>query len=91
VASAPVSGNNGFNTLVAAKGTPADEYIDYVSKVVSITHQTLLDMVTLLLVGNLPYGSNTILFSAGFSFNLHTLWKIWIDYNQNGTLKLLKK
>jgi hypothetical protein len=38
-------------------------------------------------VGNLPYGSNTILFSAGFSGTLTEYWKIWIDYNQNGTFE----
>jgi hypothetical protein len=39
-------------------------------------------------VGNLPYGSNTILFSAGFSGTAYTeYWKIWIDYNQNGTFE----
>jgi hypothetical protein len=39
------------------------------------------------LVGNLPYGSNTILFS-GFSGTAYTeYWKIWIDYNQNGTFE----
>jgi hypothetical protein len=35
------------------------------------------------LTGNVPYGSNTILFSAGFSGSAYTeYWKIWIDYNK---------
>lgn len=35
---------------------------------------------------NLPYGSNTIQISAGFRSSSYTeYWKIWIDYNQNGT------
>jgi hypothetical protein len=38
-------------------------------------------------VGNLPYGSNTLI-SAGFSGTAYTeYWKIWIDYNQNGTFE----
>jgi len=40
------------------------------------------------LTGNLPYGSNTIIFSAGFSASAYTeYWKVWIDYNQNGTFE----
>jgi hypothetical protein len=34
------------------------------------------------LTGNVPYGSNTILFSAGFSGSHTEYWKIWIDYNK---------
>jgi hypothetical protein len=84
------------NTLVycTSKGTPADEYIDYVS-IGGINNTTAGNAGYgnfTNLVGNLPYGSNTILFSAGFSGTAYTeYWKIWIDYNQNGTLKLLKK
>ncbi|CAM3355035.1 M4 family metallopeptidase [Aequorivita lipolytica] len=38
------------------------------------------------LSANLPYGSNTIQISAGFaSSSYREYWKIWIDYNQNGT------
>jgi hypothetical protein len=44
------------------------------------------------LTGNVPYGSNTILFSAGFSGSAYTeYWKIWIDYIKNGVLKQLSK
>lgn len=36
--------------------------------------------------GNLNYGSNTIIVSAGFSSSSYTeFWKVWIDFNQNGT------
>lgn len=38
------------------------------------------------LSANLPYGSNSIQFSAGFSSGSYReYWRIWIDYNQNGT------
>jgi len=37
---------------------------------------------------NVPYGSNTINISAGFASSSYTeYWKIWIDYNQNGTFE----
>lgn len=38
------------------------------------------------LSANVSYGSNTIQFSAGFAGSSYKeYWKIWIDYNQNGT------
>jgi|AntDeeMinimDraft_5_1070356.scaffolds.fasta_scaffold01987_2 Zn-dependent metalloprotease/chitodextrinase len=38
------------------------------------------------LTANLPYGSNTIYLSAGFANSSYTeYWKVWIDYNQDGT------
>lgn len=38
------------------------------------------------LSANLPYGSNTITLSGGFSGSLYTeYWSVWIDYNQDGT------
>jgi hypothetical protein len=60
------------NTLVycTSKGNSvADEYIDYVS-IGGINNTTAGNAGYgnfTSLVGNLPYGSNTILFSAGFS------------------------
>ena len=40
------------------------------------------------LVGGLPYGSNTIVVSAGFSSTTYTeSWRVWIDFNQNGTFE----
>lgn len=39
-------------------------------------------------VGNLSYGENTIQFSAGFASSSYTeYWKIWVDYNKNGTFE----
>lgn len=38
--------------------------------------------------GNLTYGNNTIIVSAGFSSSSYTeFWKVWIDFNQNGTFE----
>ncbi|PKH51994.1 hypothetical protein CXF68_15425 [Tenacibaculum sp. Bg11-29] len=35
--------------------------------------------------GNLSYGNNTIIVSAGFSSSSYTeFWKVWIDFNKNG-------
>ncbi len=64
------------------------EYIDYVaiggiSNVTSanggygdFTSQT----------GTLSYGTNSIIFSAGFSSSSYTeYWKVWVDFDQNGT------
>ncbi|CAM1365222.1 Por secretion system C-terminal sorting domain-containing protein [Tenacibaculum sediminilitoris] len=40
------------------------------------------------LTGNLPYGNNTIVVSAGFSSSSYTeYWKVWIDFNKNGTFE----
>jgi hypothetical protein len=57
------------NTLVYSKGNSvADEYIDYVSGGINNTTAGNAGYGNFTnLVGNLPYGSNTILFSAGFS------------------------
>ncbi len=39
-------------------------------------------------VGNLPYGTNTIVLSVGFSSSSYTEnWSVWIDFNQNGTFE----
>jgi bacillolysin len=68
----------------------ADEYIDYVS-IGGISNTTGANGGYgnfTNLVANLPYGSNTILFSAGFTGSAYTeYWKVWIDYNQNGTFE----
>ena len=38
------------------------------------------------MTANLPYGSNTINISAGFSGSSYReYWRIWIDFDQNGT------
>ncbi|MFD0977174.1 M4 family metallopeptidase [Salinimicrobium gaetbulicola] len=40
------------------------------------------------LSASLPYGSNTIYISTGFASSSYTeYWKIWIDYNKNGTFE----
>ncbi|TYP98798.1 putative secreted protein (Por secretion system target) [Tenacibaculum adriaticum] len=40
------------------------------------------------LTGNLTYGNNNIIVSAGFSSSSYTeFWKVWIDFNQNGTFE----
>ncbi len=44
------------------------------------------------LVGNLPYGSNTIVLSIGFvsaSYTEH--WGVWIDFNKNGVFESSEK
>jgi Zn-dependent metalloprotease/chitodextrinase len=75
----------------ASKGNSvADEYIDYVSiggiSNTSGANAGYGNFTNLL--GNLPYGSNTIVFSAGFRATAYTeYWKIWIDYNQNGVFE----
>ncbi|HHC79753.1 MAG TPA: T9SS type A sorting domain-containing protein [Flavobacteriia bacterium] len=40
------------------------------------------------LSGGLPYGSNTIVVSAGFSSSSYTEnWRVWIDFNKNGVFE----
>jgi bacillolysin len=40
------------------------------------------------LTGNLPYGSNTIILSAAFASTAYTeYWRVWIDFNKNGTFE----
>lgn len=40
------------------------------------------------LTGSLGYGNNTIIVSAAFSGASYTeFWKVWIDFNQNGTFE----
>ena len=82
-------------TYCASKGTSVVyEYIDYVSiggianttvangGYGNFTNQT----------GNLPYGSNTIVLSAGYkSAKYKEYWGVWIDFNQNGTFENSEK
>ncbi|WP_248574874.1 GEVED domain-containing protein [Flavobacterium sp. H122] len=82
-------------TYCASKGNSvADEYIDYVA-LGGITNTTganagYADFTNL--VGNVPYGSNTITFSAGFTGSAYSeYWSVWIDYNQNGTFESTEK
>ncbi len=78
-------------TYCNSKGnSAADEYIDYVA-IGGIANTTAGnsgygDFTQL--TGNLPYGSNTIVFSAGFSGSAYTeFWKVWIDFNKNGVFE----
>ncbi|NRS87988.1 Zn-dependent metalloprotease [Flavobacterium sp. 7E] len=78
-------------TYCTSKGNSAtDEYIDYVSigGIANTTGANAGYGNFTSQVGNLPYGSNTIIFSAGFSGSSYTeYWKVWIDYNQNGSFE----
>ncbi|MFK7048511.1 MULTISPECIES: M4 family metallopeptidase [Flavobacterium] len=85
------------STLVycASKGSSqADEWIDYVA-LNGMTNATAANAG----YGNftskvapLPYGSNTITFSAGFAGIAYTeYWSVWVDYNKNGTFESTEK
>jgi hypothetical protein len=78
-------------TYCASKGkSVADEYIDYVAigGIANTTGANAGYGNFTNLVGNLPYGSNTITFSAGFTSTAYSeYWSVWIDYNQNGTFE----
>jgi len=64
------------------------EYIDYIA-IGGISNTTgsnggYADFTSQ--TGNLSYGTNTIIVSAGFASSAYTeYWKVWIDFNQNGT------
>ena len=89
VASVTTSGTT--VTYCVSKGSNAtSEYIDYVSLggIANTTGANAGYGNFTALTGNVPYGSNTILFSAGFSGSAYTeYWKIWIDYNKNGVFE----
>lgn len=93
--------NSGFSNIVnvttlstsvsycTSKGNNSSyEWIDYV-KLNNMTKSSGNDggyKDNTNLSANLPYGSNTIQISAGFSgTSYNEYWKIWIDYNKNGT------
>ncbi|TRX32042.1 T9SS type A sorting domain-containing protein [Flavobacterium sp. ZT3R18] len=78
-------------TYCTSKGNSvADEFIDYVA-IGGIANTTAGnagygDFTSL--TGNLPYGSNTIVISTGFSGAAYTeYWSVWIDFNKNGTFE----
>ena len=78
-------------TYCTSKGNSvADEYIDYVA-IGGIANTTAGNAGYgnfTSLTGNLPYGSNTIILSAGFSGSAYTeYWRVWIDFNKNGTFE----
>jgi hypothetical protein len=82
-------------TYCASKGNSvADEYIDYVAigGIANTTGANAGYANFTNLVGNVPYGSNTITFSAGFTGTAYSeYWSVWIDYNQNGTFESTEK
>jgi bacillolysin len=78
-------------TYCTSKGNNvADEFIDYVG-IGGIANTTGAnagygDFTSS--TGNLPYGSNTIILSTGFSGSAYTeYWSVWIDFNKNGTFE----
>lgn len=82
-------------TYCASKGNSVvDEYIDYVA-LNGMTNTTGANAGYgnfTSLVANLPYGANTIVFSAGFTGSAYTeYWSVWIDYNKNGTFETTEK
>ncbi len=82
-------------TYCTSKGnTVTDEYIDYVG-IGGIANTTAANAGYgnfTNLTGNVPYGSNTISYSAGFTGSAYTeVWAIWIDYNKNGTFETSEK
>ncbi|WP_281322964.1 M4 family metallopeptidase [Flavobacterium aestivum] len=78
-------------TYCTSKGNSvADEFIDYVA-IGGIANTTAGnggygDFTSQ--TGNLPYGTNTIVLSTGFSGSAYTeYWRVWIDFNKNGTFE----
>ena len=78
-------------TYCASKGNSvADEFIDYVAigGIANTTGANAGYANFTNLTGNVPYGSNTITYSAGFTGSAYTeFWAVWIDYNKNGTFE----
>ncbi|MES2862530.1 MAG: GEVED domain-containing protein [Bacteroidota bacterium] len=78
-------------TYCASQGNSvADEFIDYVAigGIANTTGANAGYGNYTNLVGNVPYGSNTITYSAGFTGSAYTeFWSVWIDYNKNGTFE----
>lgn len=68
----------------------SDEFIDYVAigGIANTTGANAGYGNFTNLVGNVPYGSNTITYSTGFTGSAYTeFWSVWIDYNKNGTFE----
>ena len=83
-------------TYCTSKGNSVvDEYIDYVA-LNGMTNTTGANAgyanFSATKIAPLPYGSNTITFSAGFTGSAYTeYWAVWIDYNKNGTFESTEK
>jgi bacillolysin len=82
-------------TYCASKGkSVVYEFIDYVG-IGGISNTTVAnggygDFTNQ--TGNVPYGSNTIVVSAGYkSTAFKEFWSVWIDFNQNGTFENSEK
>ncbi len=82
-------------TYCASQGNSvADEFIDYVAigGIANTTGANAGYGNFTNLVGNVPYGANTITLSAGFTGSAYTeFWAVWIDYNKNGTFETTEK
>lgn len=78
-------------TYCASQGNSVvDEFIDYVAigGIANTTGANAGYGNFTNLVGNVPYGTNTITYSTGFTGSAYTeFWAIWIDYNKNGTFE----
>ena len=78
-------------TYCASQGNNvSDEFIDYVAigGIANTTGANAGYGNFTNLVGNVPYGSNTITYSTGFTGSAYTeFWAVWIDYNKNGTFE----
>ena len=87
----PVTTNSTSITYCSSKGNNSNyEWIDLVQlnnvNNVSGNDGGYRDYTAL--SASLPYGSNTIYISTGFASSSYTeYWKIWIDYNKNGTFE----
>jgi endonuclease I len=75
----------------SSKGNNASfEYIDFVGiggiSNTTATNGGYADFTSQ--TGNITYGANTIVLSVGFSSTSYTeYWKVWIDFNKNGTFE----
>ncbi len=82
-------------TYCAAKGSIAtDEYIDNVTigGIANVTGANGGYGNFTNISGNVPYGSNTIVLSVGFTGTSYTeFWGVWIDYDKNGTFETTEK
>jgi bacillolysin len=82
-------------TYCVSKGNiVADEFIDNVAiggiANVTVANGGYANFASL--SGNVPYGSNTIVLSVGFTSTAYTeFWGVWIDYNKNGTFETAEK
>jgi bacillolysin len=90
-ANVTTSAGSTTTSYCTANGTSvAYEYIDYVA-MNGMTNTSTANAGYgnfLSKVASMRYGANTITFSAGFTGTAYTeYWKIWIDYNKNGTFE----